>query len=276
MPAVGLGTVMRCLTLGNVVKTTNEVAFPVGKVVTGFGGVAEYSMLPISGITPARPDVPVEQNLGPFSLIQGHTAWVGTKICGVQRGLTMVVSGAAGAVGSFAGQLGKKEGSRVVGIAGGPEKCKYVVSELGFDACIDYKNGNLDEELARLCPKGIDSYFDNVGGPTLDAVVAKMNCFGKIAVCGVISQYKGKMGENAPGFKNLEMLLMRRLTMQGFITMDHMACNEQAMTEIGAALEAGTLKWKGDVREGKVDDYVKTINLLLEGDNLGKHILKTG
>jgi NADPH-dependent curcumin reductase CurA len=129
-------------------------------------------------------------NLGPSP--QGHTAWVGTKICAPKAGETMVVSGAAGAVGSLAAQLGKIAGARVVGIAGGSAKCTYVVGELGLDGCIDYKAESLDEGLARLCPEGVDCFFDNVGGPTLDAVVARMNCFGRIAICGAISQVQKK------------------------------------------------------------------------------------
>ena len=178
MPAIGLGTVMRCLTLGTVVKTTDPEKFPEGTVVSIFGGLAEYTVVPFVGVNPTQPGVPVEMNLGPFSLIQGHTAWVGYKICQVKEGETMVVSGAAGAVGSMAGQLGKIAGARVIGIAGGPEKCAYVTGELGFDACIDYKAETVEAGLARLCPGGVDCFFDNVGGGTLDAVVAAMNCYG--------------------------------------------------------------------------------------------------
>lgn len=274
MPAVGLGTIMRCLTLGTVVRSTSEEKFPVGTVVSVFGGLAEYTVIPFAGVNPTQPGVPVEMNLGPFSLIQGHTAWVGYKICQVKAGQTMVVSGAAGAVGSIAGQLGKIAGARVIGIAGGPEKCAYVSGELGLDGCIDYKAESVADGLARLCPNGVDSFFDNVGGPTLDAVVAAMNCFGRIAVCGAISQYEGKMGAQAVGFKNVEMLLMRRLTMQGFVVVDHLASVGEAMGEIGAGIKAGTIKWKGDVREGSLSDYVRTVNLLLTGGNNGKLILK--
>ena len=128
--------------------------------------------------------------------------------------------------------------------------------------------------FARRRCKGVDAFFDNVGGTTLDAVVSAMNCFGRIAFCGAISQYEGKMGGNAVGFKNYEMILMRRITMQGFIVIDHLAALGEAMAEIGAAVQNGTLKWKCDIREGVVTDYVKTINLLLTGGNNGKLMLK--
>lgn len=274
MPAVGLNTAMRCLSLGTIVKSTDDAKFPVGQVVSIFGGVADYAVVDFAGVNPTQPGVPVEMNLGPFSLIQGHTAWVGYKICALKAGETMVVSGAAGAVGSMAGQLGKIAGAKVIGIAGGPEKCAYVTQELGFDGCIDYKAEGIEAGLARLCPEGVDAYFDNVGGPTLDGVVSKMNCFGRVAVCGAISQYEGKMGTQAVGFKNVEMLLMRRITMQGFVVVDHMASLGEAMGEIGAGVSSGTIKWKGDVRDGPVSDYVKTVNLLLTGGNNGKLILK--
>jgi NADPH-dependent curcumin reductase len=274
MPAVGLDTIMRCLTLGEVVKSSDEKKFPLGTIVSVFGGLAEYSVIPFAGVNATVPGVPVEMNLGPFSLIQGHTAWVGHKICQIKAGDTFVVSCAAGAVGSMAGQLGKIAGARVIGIAGGPEKCKMLTDEFGFDGAIDYKNESLDSALTRLCPKGIDCFFDNVGGNTLDTVIAQMNCFGRIAICGSISQYDGKMGTKAVGFKNVEMMLMRRLTMQGYVVVDHMASVNEAMGEIGAGIQSGTIKWKGDVRTGTLDDYVKTINLLLSGGNNGKLILK--
>lgn len=132
----------------------------------------------------------------------------------------------------------------------------------------------MEAGLKRLCPKGVDAFFDNVGGTTLEAVVAAMNCFGRVAFCGSIAAYKGKMGDKAVGFKNYEMVLMRRITMQGYVVVDHLAAVGVAMAEIGAGVKAGTIKWKGDVREGAVTDYVKTINLLLTGGNNGKLMLK--
>ena len=274
MPAVGLNTVMRACTLGTVVATSDAAAHPLGKCVSIMGAVASHTVVPFAGINPTMPDVPVEMNLGPFSLLQGHTAWVGFKICQVNAGNTYVVSGAAGAVGSITAQLGKIAGARVIGIAGGKAKCDYCTKELGLDGCVDYKAETVEAGLRRLCPDGVDCFFDNVGGPTLDAVVSQMNNFGRIAICGAISQYEGKMGEKATGFKNVEMLLMRRLSMQGFVVVDHLASVGEAMGEISAGIAAGTIKWKADIREGTIDDYVKTVSLLLSGGNNGKLILK--
>ncbi|KAJ1445051.1 hypothetical protein M885DRAFT_473895 [Pelagophyceae sp. CCMP2097] len=274
MPAVGLETAMRASVIGTVVVTSDAAAHPVGEVVSIFGGVATHMVIPFAGLNGVVPGVPTDQNLGPFSLLQGHTAWVGFKICQVKAGETLVVSGAAGAVGSMAAQLGKMAGARVIGIAGGKAKCDYCTGELGLDGCIDYKTETVEAGLRRLCPAGVDCFFDNVGGPTLDAVVAQMNNFGRIAICGSISQYEGKMGELAAGFKNVKMLLMRRLSMQGFVCVDHMASIPESFAEIGAGLAAGTIKWKADLRQGTVDDYVKTVTLLLLGGNDGKLILK--
>ncbi len=275
MPAVGLNTIMRCGTLGEIVKSADEEKFPIGQIVSVYGGLAEYSVLPFSGVNPTAPGVPVEMNLGPFSLIQGHTAWVGYKILNIKPGQTVVVSGAAGAVGSIAVQLCKNAGANVIGIAGGKIKCDYVKS-LNADGCVDYKDDlGLEKGLDHLCPDGIDGFFDNVGGPTLDAVVSRMNVFGNIAICGGISQYEGNMNGTGHGFKNIEMLLMRRLTMQGFVVVDHLASVSESMTEIGDGIQSGTIKWRSDVREGNIEDYIKTINLLLTGGNNGKLILKT-
>jgi NADPH-dependent curcumin reductase CurA len=273
MPAVGLGTVMRCLALATVVKSKSE-KFPVGTAVSLVGGVAEYTVVSEAELSPVVPGVPMEYNLGPFSLIQGHTAWVGYKYCELKKGDTMVVSGAAGAVGSIAAQLGKMAGAKVIGIAGGPKKCGYVTDTLGLDGCVDYKAESVDDGIKRLCPDGVDAFFDNVGGSTLEQVVKNFNCFGRIAMCGSISSYEGKMGENATGFKNYEMILMRRITMQGFVVVDHLASVGDAFGEIGAGLASGAIKWKGDVREGGVKDYVKTVNLLFNGGNDGKLMIK--
>lgn len=274
MPAVGLNTAMRCLGIFEVVKSADESRFPIGFIGSGFTGIGEYSVLPFTGVNPAAPGAPVTWNVGPFSLIQGHTAWVGYKICDVKAGDTVVVSGAHGAVGSLAGQLAKSKGAYVVGIAGGPEKCKAVVDDFGFDACIDYKGSeSIVDGLKRLCPKGIDSYLDNVGGSTLDAVLLHIKTFGRIAVCGGISEY-ANMGEKANGIKNWEMILMRRVTVQGYVVVDHLASVGEAMAEIGALAAAGKLVHKEDVRECDIADYVDVVNNLFTGGNKGKLIMK--
>ena len=273
MPAVGLNTVMRCLGLARVVKTT-DAKFPVGTIISGMVGIAEYAVMDFAGCNPIVTDVPVSWNLGPFSLLMGHTAWVGYKICDVKPGETMLVSGATGAVGSIAAQLGKIAGARVIGIAGGTAKCEYAVNVMGLDGCIDYKTEKVADGIKRLCPNGIDSFFDNVGGETLEAAISNMNCFGRIAFCGAISNYVGKMGNSASGPKNFEMILMRRLTVQGFVCVDHLASVGEAFAEIGDGLKSGKIKVKEDIKEGDVTDYVKTINLLFSSGNDGKLILK--
>ena len=276
MPAVGLGTVMRCLVLGRVVQTSDPVKFPIGFPCSCMGGVAEYQMVPFAGVNAIVPDVPMEWNLGPFSLIQGHTAWVGYKYLKVKAGETVVVSGAAGAVGSMACQLAKAAGARVIGIAGGTTKCAYVVDELGMDGCVDYKNSSetMGDALKRLCPDGIDGYFDNVGGPTLDAVAERCNCFARISMCGAISQYQGSMGSQAVGFKNWEWVLMRRMTVQGFVVVDHLASVGESFGEIGELLKSGKMKVQQDVRDCGVTDYVKTVNSLFDGSNKGKLMIR--
>jgi len=271
MPAVGLNTIMRCLGVGSIVKTSDEQKWPVGSIVSGIFGVVEFSVVDGAGLSPAVPNVPATWNIGPFNFIQGHTAWIGYKICDPKAGETMVVSGAAGAVGLLAAQLGKSQGARVIGIAGGETKCKFLTEELGLDGAIDYKAENVSEALKRLCPNGIDSYFDNVGGSITEAIFDQANCFCRVAVCGLISSYEQKV---ATGPKNYEMVLMRRMTIQGFICLDHLATMSESIKEISGLLEEGKMKLKEDIREGKVDDYTKTIRNLFTGGNYGKLILK--
>jgi NADPH-dependent curcumin reductase CurA len=186
----------------------------------------------------------------------------------------MIVSGATGAVGSIASQLGKIAGAKVFGIAGGKAKCDYAMNVMGLDGCIDYKSENINDAIKRLCPNGVDCYFDNVGGNTLEAVIDNMNCFGRIAFCGAISSYIGGMGEKGKGPRNFEMILMRRLTVQGFICVDHLASVGEAFNEIGEGLKSGKIKFKEDIKDADITDYVKIINLLYSSGNDGKLIIK--
>lgn len=275
MPAVGLNTIMRGFTIGKVIKTTDEEKMPIGSLISCFGGIAEYSMQAIGGCNPLVPDVPLTWNFGPFSLLMGHTAWVGYKICAPTPGCTFVVSGAAGAVGCLAGQLAKIAGAKVVGIAGGEEKCRYVTEELGFDACIDYKKENVKEGLQRVAPEGIDCYFDNVGGEILDTVMGLANVFCRIAFCGSISEYQGDLLDGvSKGPSNYKLILMKRMKVQGYVCIDHLASVPEAYKEIGKGIEEGKIKWKEDIREGGIKTYVDTINLLYNGGNKGKLMLK--
>lgn len=261
--------------LGRIVKSSDESKFPVGSYITCMGGLAEYLTLRFQQCTPVAPDCPLSWNLGPLFYGMGHTAWVGNKICRIKPGETYVISGAAGAVGTIAGQLAKLDGARVIGIAGGAAKCQFLTEELGFDGAIDYKSNDVEAQLDRLCPNGIDCYFDNVGGDILDYVLARMNTFGRIAFCGAISMYGGELAEGeSRGPKNYKMIFMRRLKVQGFICRDHSASKKESEADIVGAIKAGKLHFKEDIRVGALEDYVKTLNLLFTGGNTGKLLLK--
>jgi NADPH-dependent curcumin reductase len=274
-PSVAIGNVMRCSGVCRVVKSSDEARLPVGSYVSTFAGIAEYLIMKIEQCVVVPSNVPLSWNLGPLFFGMGHTAWIGNKICDIKPGETYVVSGAAGAVGSLAGQLAKVAGARVVGIAGGEAKCKMLIDELGFDAAVDYKSNDVAGELARACPNGIDCYFDNVGGDILNNVLAQMNCFGRIAFCGAISSYSGDLQEgSSKGPTNYKMIFMRRLKVQGFLCRDHSASKAESSADILAAIEAGKIKFMEDIREAKIEDYVDVLNLLFTGGNTGKLIMK--
>jgi NADPH-dependent curcumin reductase CurA len=189
----------------------------------------------------------------------------------VKAGETFVVSGAAGAVGSIAGQVAKILGCRVIGIAGTPGKCELVVNELGFDGCINYKQGNVAEQLRAACPNGIDVYFDNVGGDILDAALENMNDFGRIVACGMISRYND--AEPAPGPKHITNVVTRRLRMQGFIVIDFLARFAEAAIQLGVWAAEGKLQNRVHV----VDGFLSTpsaVNMLFTGENAGKLVVK--
>lgn len=181
----------------------------------------------------------------------------------------VVVSGASGAVGSIVGQLSKKKGASVIGIAGGEAKCQNL-KDLGFDVAIDYRSQNVDEQLKKAAPEGITCYFDNVGGDVSDAVLLNFRNYGRYAVCGSISEYE----DNWSGLRNFNMILMRRLTVQGFVVSDHWNDFEKAREELVGLIAAGELKYKEDVRTGGLPNYVKTVNDLFDGKNIGKLILQ--
>ena len=201
----------------------------------------------------------------------GVTAWIGLNEHGKPKaGETVVVSAASGAVGSAVGQLAKLKGCRAVGIAGGKAKCDYVVNELGFDACIDYKAGDLNAALAAACPKGVDVYFDNVGGPTLDALLLHMNNFSRIALCGQIAGY------NDPGalaLHNARSFLVNRIALRGFICSDHLDLWRPALKELGDLVHEGKLKYRESIAAG-LDNAPKAFIGLLAGKNFGKQLVK--
>lgn len=225
----------------------------------------------LSGGVPIPPGVTYEQALSVFG-VTGLTAYVGLADIGKpQPGETVVVSGAAGGVGSIAGQLAKIAGARVIGIAGTPEKCRWVVDELGFDDCIDYRAEGVRAGLRRTCPKGIDVYFDNVGGETLNEVLGRINNHARIALCGAISQYD--TDAPSPGPVNIINAISRRALLQGFIVLDHMDRVPEASAAMGPWLQEGRLQMRNHVRAG-LESAPAALLDLFTGANLGKTLVR--
>jgi NADPH-dependent curcumin reductase CurA len=270
--SVELGQVMVGGTVGEVVESRHPAVTP-GDIVLGPGGWQAYSAL--SGATLRRLDprqAPVSTALGVLGM-PGLTAYVGLLDIGRPRaGETVVVSAAAGAVGSAVGQMAKIKGCRAVGVAGGAEKCEYVTAHLGFDACVDYKTEDLYTALKQACPSGIDVYFDNVGGDTLKAVLRLINLNARISLCGMISEYNAL--EPPPG-PNLRPLLISRALIKGFIVSDHLDRLSEFLTDGARWVRKGTLKYREDVVEGLENAPAAFIGLL-EGRNFGKLIVKVG
>ncbi len=271
-----LGEVMIGGTVGEIVESRHP-KFAAGDKVVGMGGWQEYSVVDANQPGAVRKvdttHVPLSHYLGAVGM-PGVTAWYGlVKIIEPKAGETMVVSAAAGAVGSSYGALAKARGCRVVGIAGGKDKCDYVVNELGFDACIDYKQhkdaGSLSKALKQACPNGIDGYFENVGGMVLDAVLLRMNAFGRIAVCGMIAGYDGQPMPLA----NPALILVNRLKVQGFIVSEHIEIWPEALKELGTLVGTGKLR----PRESVAPDLAAAPEAflgLLKGKNFGKQLVK--
>ena len=264
-----LDAVMVGGTAGEVVASNNP-KFAVGDKVVGMLGWSEMgvddgSMLKKVDTT----HIPLSAYLGAVGM-PGMTAWYGlTQIIKPKEGDTIAVSAASGAVGGVVGQLAKARGCRVIGIAGGKEKCSYVMDELGFDACIDYKGGNLYKDVKAAAPNGIDGLFENVGGVVMDAVLARMNPFGRIALCGLISGYDG---EPMPIHK-MRVLLSMRLTLQGFIVSEHMELWPQGLTETGTLVATGKIKYRETIANGLAEAPSAFLGLL-RGKNFGKQLVK--
>jgi NADPH-dependent curcumin reductase CurA len=256
-----------------IVEKSNHPAFAVGDAVQGMFGVQTYAVSNGERVAKVDPrQAPLERWIGGLGM-PGWTAYFGLLDVGQPKaGETVVVSAASGAVGSVVGQIAKIKGCRAVGIAGGPEKCRYVTHELGFDACVDYKAGNLAQELNAACPNGVDVNFENVGGEILDTVLLQMNVFGRIALCGLISGYNAT--EVPPGPKNIRAVLTQRLKMQGLIVFDWADRVPEAIAQLGQWHEEGRLKIREDVREGGIDAFPEVLNLLYTGGNFGKLVLK--
>jgi NADPH-dependent curcumin reductase CurA len=272
----GLGQTMGGGTVGEVVES-RHAQYAVGDQVVGMGGWQQYSVVNADQPGALRKvdttHVPLSAYLGAVGM-PGVTAWYGlVKIIEPQAGQTLVVSAATGAVGSAFAALSKARGCRTVGVAGGPDKCRYAVEELGFDACIDYKQhssaASLSKALHAECPNGIDGYFENVGGMVLDAVLPLMNAFGRIAVCGMIAGYDG-----APlPLAYPALILTNRLKVQGFIVSEHMAVWPTALKELGLLVATGKLRARESVAQG-IDAAPEAFLGLLKGHNFGKQLVK--
>ena len=272
MPNVELNDVMRAPTIG-VVEESNDLNYPVGTYVYGFGGCQEfYAGIPgVNVLYKAGENngLTLTADLSLCSIIIGLTAAHGVKLMEPTDKDTVVVSGAAGAVGSLFGQLVKLRGAKVIGIAGRDEKCAWMKNDLGFDEVINYKTQDVEKSLAALAPDGVSGYFDNVGGSITDAVLANARLKMKLIVCGSISEYD----DNWSGQKNWNMILMRRVTVIGMICLDHLDELSVCKEELSQLALAGKVKYVEDIREG-LENYPATLRLLLSGDNKGKLILK--
>jgi NADPH-dependent curcumin reductase CurA len=272
IPPVQIGEVMRAGSLGKVVKANNHPKFKVGDILTGTGGVQQYVVTNGKGYLKIEEgNRPLTDYLGVLGM-PGMTAYFGILEVGeLKEGDVVVVSGAAGAVGAIVGQIAKIKGCKVVGIAGGKDKCDYLIKELGFDAAIDYKNDNINAGLKEHCPKGIDVYFDNVGGEILDAALSRLAMHARIVICGAISQYNAT--EKPVGPSNYLALLVNRASMKGMVVFDYMDRYHIAREEMTKWLNDGTLKSKVDIYEG-IENFNDNLLRLFDGNKMGKLIMK--
>jgi NADPH-dependent curcumin reductase CurA len=275
-PPVGLGEVMRAIGLGRVVAS-NDDGLAVGDMVTGMTGVQDYAVVKAGELTRVDPRLaPLPRFLGALGM-PGMTAYFGLLEVGQPKaGETVVVSGAAGAVGGLVGQIAKLKGCRAVGIAGGPDKCRYVTEELGFDAAVDYKSepSTLEHTYKALkghCPGGVDVYFDNVGGDILDAVLAQLARKARVVICGGISQYNATGAPQGPRY--YLSLLVNRARMEGFLVFDYAARYGEARSEMAGWLASGRLKAREEVVEG-IENFPEALLKLFKGENTGKLVLK--
>ena len=270
---VGLGEVMRAGGVGEVVESKNP-KFAVGDKISGMLNVQTWCVSDGRGFTKVDPALaPLTTYLNVLGM-PGMTAYFGLLESGQPKaGETVVVSGATGAVGATVGQVAKILGCRVVGIAGGPEKCAYAVKELGFDACVDYKNQDVKVGLKEACPGGIDVYFDNVGGEILDIVLTRINLKARIVICGAISQYNNTTPVKGPA--NYLSLLVNRARMEGIVVFDYAARYKEGAAQMGQWLREGKMVSKEHVEEG-IDRFPEVLGMLFRGENYGKLVLKVG
>jgi NADPH-dependent curcumin reductase CurA len=268
---VDIGDVMRAAAVGRVVKS-RHAGFDVGDHVTGFFGVQEYAVSDGQDVTLADLKLgPPASHLGVLGL-SGLTAYFGLVDKGApQPGETVVVSGAAGAVGSVAGQIAKSQGCRTIGIAGGEAKCQWLVEELGFDAAIDYKSQDVRRRLRDLAPDGVDVFFDNVGGEILDDVLARLALHARIVLCGAVSQYNATSSMRGPA--NYMQLLVARASMAGFVVFDYAERHPEALDQLAQWLRSGDLKAYEQVIEADIDAFPEVLLRLFRGENTGKLVM---
>jgi len=273
LPAVKLGEVMRSAAAGRVVKSSHP-GYAEGDLVMGLFGWQDYAVVKADGPSPPTkvlPGVPLELAMSTLGLT-GITAYFGLLEIGRPKaGETVVVSGAAGATGSVVGQIARIQGCRVIGIAGGKDKCDWLVHEARFAAVIDYKQEDVAARLRELCPGGIDVYFDNVGGDILDAALGQLAMRGRVVLCGAISTYND--AELRPGPKNYLNLLIKRGRMEGFIVLDYMARAAEAVMALYGWVRSGELKDRVDVMVG-LENAPKALRRLFTGENIGKQLLR--
>jgi NADPH-dependent curcumin reductase CurA len=269
---VGIGDVMRALAAGRVIAS-NHPRLAVGDDITGMLGVQEYAVVSGDAVGKVYPRIaPLPTYLGTLGM-PGMTAYFGLLDIGrPAEGETVVVSAAAGAVGGVVGQLAKLKGARAIGIAGGAEKCRYVVEDLGFDAAIDYKSEDVAEGLREHCPKGIDVYFDNVGGEILDAALTRLARHARVVICGAISQYNVSEGMQGPS--NYMSLLVNHASMTGFVVSDYGDRYAAGVREMAGWLAEGKIVAREDVAEGGLERFPETLLRLFEGKNTGKLVLR--
>lgn len=273
LPPVELGTPMRGSGVGQVIASHND-AMPVGTLVQGLTNWQEYC---IGGGSSVMPMQPLPPGTAPGTALAAFgttafTAYFGLLDVGQpKQGETVLVSGAAGATGSFVAQIARLQGCKVVGIAGGPEKCQWLKDACHVDHAIDYKSEDIGARLSEVCPEGIDVFFDNVGGATLETAIGHMREFGRIALCGGISGYNDT--EPAAGPSNLMDLVKFRIRMQGFIVIDYMDRFPEAAAQLAQWIEAGELVWREDIQEG-FENVPATLQRLFKGQNQGKQMLK--
>jgi NADPH-dependent curcumin reductase CurA len=267
---VPIGGVMGGETVGEVVAS-RAPGLTIGDIVVGFGNWQDYAVLPAKSLRKLDPALaPVSTALGVLGM-PGRSAYVGLLDIGQPKaGETVVVSAASGAVGSVVGQIAKIKGCRVVGIAGGETKCRYVVDELGFDACVDHRAPDFATALARACPNGIDVDFENVGGAVLQAIWPLLNNFARVVVCGLIAHYNDATPASSPDFR---YVLAKRLTVRGFIIIDHSARFDDFLRDVSVWLREGRIKYREDIIDG-LEQAPEAFIGLLQGRNFGKQIIR--